>query len=323
MAGGPEPTRRDLPPGSRRDRSTYQAVAEANRGVPTTGRLGRRLGRPWNHASVSDARPGQHREVLRLAVPAFLALVAEPLFLLADSAIVGRLGTAAARRPRGRERRAAHVGGHLRLPRLRHHGRRGPPARRRRTSAAAIAAGIDGTWLAIGLGAVTRGRRRRSAAGPLAPLFGASPARHRAGGDLPAHLRARHARHARRPRHDRACCAACRTPARRSSPPSAGFGAQHRAQPVVRLRAALGHRRIRLGHRHRPDRHGRRPRAWSSSRCAARTACPLRAHPARVLARRPRRHPAARAHPGPARGAARDDLGGGRARRRPARGATR
>ncbi len=35
----------------------------------------------------------QDREILRLAVPAFLALVAEPLFLLADSAIVGHLGT--------------------------------------------------------------------------------------------------------------------------------------------------------------------------------------------------------------------------------------
>lgn len=33
------------------------------------------------------------REIVRLAVPAFLALVAEPLFLLADSAIVGHLGT--------------------------------------------------------------------------------------------------------------------------------------------------------------------------------------------------------------------------------------
>ena len=33
------------------------------------------------------------REILRLAVPAFLALVAEPLYLLADSVIVGHLGT--------------------------------------------------------------------------------------------------------------------------------------------------------------------------------------------------------------------------------------
>ena len=35
----------------------------------------------------------QDREILRLAEPAFGALVAEPLFLLADSAIVGRIGT--------------------------------------------------------------------------------------------------------------------------------------------------------------------------------------------------------------------------------------
>lgn len=34
------------------------------------------------------------REIVRLAVPAFLALVAEPLFLLVDSAIIGHLGVA-------------------------------------------------------------------------------------------------------------------------------------------------------------------------------------------------------------------------------------
>lgn len=37
---------------------------------------------------------GRDREILRLAVPAFLALVAEPLFLLTDAAVVGHLGTA-------------------------------------------------------------------------------------------------------------------------------------------------------------------------------------------------------------------------------------
>jgi putative MATE family efflux protein len=44
---------------------------------------------------VSPTTPARalDREILRLAVPAFLALVAEPLFLLADSAIVGHLGT--------------------------------------------------------------------------------------------------------------------------------------------------------------------------------------------------------------------------------------
>ncbi|PNI08976.1 MATE family efflux transporter [Arthrobacter sp. AFG7.2] len=46
-------------------------------------------------APATAARPqGQSREILRLAVPAFGALVAEPLFLLADSAIVGHLGVA-------------------------------------------------------------------------------------------------------------------------------------------------------------------------------------------------------------------------------------
>jgi putative MATE family efflux protein len=46
---------------------------------------------------VTIAAPLRHRhdaEILRLAVPAFFNLVAEPLFLLADSAIVGHLGTA-------------------------------------------------------------------------------------------------------------------------------------------------------------------------------------------------------------------------------------
>jgi putative MATE family efflux protein len=36
---------------------------------------------------------GNAREVLRLAVPAFVTLVAEPVFLLADSIVVGHLGT--------------------------------------------------------------------------------------------------------------------------------------------------------------------------------------------------------------------------------------
>ncbi|WP_242908592.1 MATE family efflux transporter [Actinomadura terrae] len=46
------------------------------------------IGSPLRRATAHD------REILRLAVPAFGALVAEPLFLLSDSAIVGRLGTA-------------------------------------------------------------------------------------------------------------------------------------------------------------------------------------------------------------------------------------
>jgi putative MATE family efflux protein len=42
---------------------------------------------------LAAVRGGQDGEILRLAIPAFGSLVAEPLFLLADSAIVARIGT--------------------------------------------------------------------------------------------------------------------------------------------------------------------------------------------------------------------------------------
>ncbi|MER7703448.1 MATE family efflux transporter [Kitasatospora sp. NPDC097605] len=44
--------------------------------------------------TLTTDRRRHDREILALAVPAFGALVAEPLFLMADSAIVGHLGTA-------------------------------------------------------------------------------------------------------------------------------------------------------------------------------------------------------------------------------------
>ncbi|MGW2249431.1 MATE family efflux transporter [Kitasatospora sp. NPDC001660] len=44
-------------------------------------------------ATTEPSRRRHDREILTLAVPAFGALVAEPLFLMADSAIVGHLGT--------------------------------------------------------------------------------------------------------------------------------------------------------------------------------------------------------------------------------------
>ncbi len=56
---------------------------------PRGGRPGRAQAKDQRKAE----RKAQDREILRLAVPAFLALVAEPLFLLADSAVVGHLGT--------------------------------------------------------------------------------------------------------------------------------------------------------------------------------------------------------------------------------------
>jgi putative MATE family efflux protein len=44
--------------------------------------------------TARTTRRAQDREIARLALPAFAALVSEPLFLLADAAIVGHLGTA-------------------------------------------------------------------------------------------------------------------------------------------------------------------------------------------------------------------------------------
>ncbi|MDI3330289.1 MAG: MATE family efflux transporter [Micrococcus sp.] len=46
-----------------------------------------------HHAAPRDTRPVS-RQILALAVPAFGALLAEPLFLLADTAIIGHLGVA-------------------------------------------------------------------------------------------------------------------------------------------------------------------------------------------------------------------------------------
>ncbi|MDQ6716615.1 MAG: MATE family efflux transporter [Actinomycetota bacterium] len=94
------------------------------------------------------------REILRLAVPAFLALVAEPLFLLADSAIVGHLGTvplAALGVASAVLLTAAGVFVFLA------YGTTSIVARQYGAGSArsAIAAGVDGLWLAVVLGAVT------------------------------------------------------------------------------------------------------------------------------------------------------------------------
>src|SRR5260221_13374343 len=48
---------------------------------------------PGQEAAGCPVLRPEDREILRLALPAFGALVAEPLFLLTDSAIVGWIGT--------------------------------------------------------------------------------------------------------------------------------------------------------------------------------------------------------------------------------------
>jgi len=94
------------------------------------------------------------REILRLALPAFLALVAEPLFLLADSAIVGHLGTV----PLAGLGVASSVlltaaGVFVFLA----YGTTSVVARQlgAGSTRGAIGAGIDGLWLSIIVGAIT------------------------------------------------------------------------------------------------------------------------------------------------------------------------
>jgi putative MATE family efflux protein len=123
-------------------------------------------------------RPGHRNhhdaEILRLAVPAFGALIAEPLFLFADSVIVGRLGTT----PLGglgvaSQALTALVGISIFLA----YGTTAAVARQLGAGhrEAAIRQGVDGLWLAGIIGAVVL-----AAGWPLAPqivhAFGGSPA---------------------------------------------------------------------------------------------------------------------------------------------------
>ena len=121
------------------------------------------------------ARSGdQSREILRLAVPAFLALVAEPLFLLADSAIIGHLGTA---QLAGLGVASATLLTAANLFIFLAYGTTSIVARQIGAGAqrGALEAGIDGTWLATGIGALVA-VAVAVAAEPLCRLFGASPA---------------------------------------------------------------------------------------------------------------------------------------------------
>jgi putative MATE family efflux protein len=113
------------------------------------------------------------REIWRLAIPAFAALVAEPMFLLADSAIVGHLGTP---QLAGLGVAGAVLQTLLGLFVFLAYGTTSSVARalgagdRRR----ALAQGIDGLWLALGLGLVVAAIGVAGASW-LVDLFGPSP----------------------------------------------------------------------------------------------------------------------------------------------------
>jgi putative MATE family efflux protein len=114
------------------------------------------------------------REILRLAVPAFLALVTEPLFLLADAAIVGHLGTPqlAALGIAGAVIQTA-VGLCVFLA----YGTTASVARRIGAGdlPGAIGQGVDGIWLAVLIGAVTT-VAGLALTGPVVRVFGAEHA---------------------------------------------------------------------------------------------------------------------------------------------------
>lgn len=116
------------------------------------------------------------REVLRLAVPAFLALVAEPLFLLADSAIVGHLGTL---QLAGLGVAGALLATAVGLFVFLAYGTTASVARKLGAGdlRGALAQGIDGVWLAAGLGVVTAAVGWL-AAPVLVDVLGASPGAH-------------------------------------------------------------------------------------------------------------------------------------------------
>lgn len=95
----------------------------------------------------------QDREIARLAVPAFAALISEPLFLLADAVIVGHLGTSqlAALGIAGTVVQTA-VGLFVFLA----YGTTSSVARSLGAgdTRSALSLGIDGLWLALGIGVI-------------------------------------------------------------------------------------------------------------------------------------------------------------------------
>ena len=159
------------------------------------------------------------REILRLAVPAFLALAAEPLFLLADAAIVGHLGTAPLA---GLGIAAAVLQTAVGLCVFLAYGTTASVARHLGAgdTRGALTQGIDGVWLAVAdrrpsppcsaspsptplVELVRRRRRGRGAGGrPTCGSPSSAPPRCWSCSPPPA------------------CCAACRTPGPRWSSPS-------------------------------------------------------------------------------------------------------
>ena len=111
------------------------------------------------------------REIVRLAVPAFLALVAEPLFLLSDAAIVGHLGTP---QLAGLGIAAVILQTAIGLCVFLAYGTTASVARHLGAGdkTGALAQGVDGLWLAVIIGALGTGVGV-AATRPMVEAFGA------------------------------------------------------------------------------------------------------------------------------------------------------
>ena len=104
-------------------------------------------------SSVGHRPPGIDRQILALAVPALGALVAEPLFVLVDSAVVGHLGTAPLA---GLALASTVLMTVIGLCVFLAYATTAAVARRLGAGdrAGALQVGVDGMWLALGLGVV-------------------------------------------------------------------------------------------------------------------------------------------------------------------------
>ncbi|AWT44272.1 MATE family efflux transporter [Streptomyces actuosus] len=123
-------------------------------------------------ATPKAARRRHDREIVALAVPAFGALVAEPLFVMADSAIVGHLGTA---QLAGLGVASALLTTAVSVFVFLAYATTAAVARRVGAGdlPAAIRQGMDGIWLALLLGAAVIAVTLPAAPG-IVDLFGAS-----------------------------------------------------------------------------------------------------------------------------------------------------
>jgi len=124
--------------------------------------------------TLRSVRRTEDREILRLAGPAFLALVAEPMFLLADAAIVGHLGTPELA---GLGVAAVVLQTVVGVCVFLAYGTTASVARRLGAGdrRGALAQGIDGLWLAVVIGIVAT-VAGIGLTGPLVAAFDAGPA---------------------------------------------------------------------------------------------------------------------------------------------------